>query len=82
MSDPKIRVIEGCRHQIERMTEWANNGACPICLTAELGMANKRIAALENGITAFLDSSRHDDHAEALRAVLTNPPHGGGPSDG
>lgn len=40
MSDPKIRVIEGCRHPLERMTEWANNGGCPICLTAELASAN------------------------------------------
>ena len=46
MSDPTKRVIEGCRHDRVRMTVWANEGACPICLTAQCGMQEEENAAL------------------------------------
>lgn len=40
MTEPRIRVIKECRHQLERMAEWCDEGACPICQTAGLGMMN------------------------------------------
>lgn len=56
MSDPKIRVIDGCGHQVERMTEWADNGACPICLTAEIGLATQRLERLSRAATALYEA--------------------------
>jgi hypothetical protein len=57
MSDPRIRAIEGCGHQLDRMTEWADNGACPICLTAE----NARLREALVQIQRVNSSLRHDE---------------------
>lgn len=38
--EPK-RVIEGCRHSRQRMIKWVDEGGCPICLTATLGMRSE-----------------------------------------
>lgn len=38
------RVIKGCFHTLERMTAWCNEGACPICKTAEAGMLRQRLS--------------------------------------
>ena len=43
-------AIPGCAHTQERMTEWCQQGACPICLTAALGMANDARAELEQRV--------------------------------
>lgn len=44
--EPAKRVIAGCNHTLPRMAEWADEGGCPICLTASLGMSNDEIARL------------------------------------
>jgi hypothetical protein len=44
-----LRVIEGCRHPRERMIEWVDEGACPICLTATAGMRGEEIDRLKRG---------------------------------
>jgi hypothetical protein len=36
--EPRVRVIKGCKHTMAQAAKWADQGACPICLTAELGM--------------------------------------------
>lgn len=79
---PKIvHRIEGCQHTLRRMMEWAQQSACPICLTAALGMATERaekaeaeVARLqENLIKAFgVDGTLSQVQADrdALRAIV------------
>lgn len=43
--EPKLR-IEGCRHTIKRMNEWIDQGACPICMTANSGIWKEMIQEL------------------------------------
>ncbi len=43
---PKKR-IDGCRHEFQRMKEWVDEGACPICMTASAGMNNERVESAE-----------------------------------
>jgi len=70
-------AIPGCTHTQERMTEWCQQGACPICLTAALGMANDARADLEQRVKELeKDKARLDwlslDHLEGscLRDLL------------
>ncbi len=46
MSDEPKRAIAGCQHARDRMIQWVDNGACPICLTATCGMDKDAIASL------------------------------------
>lgn len=42
-----IKPIEGCNHTQERMVKWCQQGACPVCLTAGLGIANEKLQFTE-----------------------------------
>ena len=46
--------VEGCPHSPETMAEWNRNGACPLCLTAILGMRTDRV----NELTTQLNKIR------------------------
>lgn len=75
VGEPQKRVIEGCRHTLPRMLEWADNGACPVCLTASLGVAKEHIASLLSG--AFVPAgawliNRADGRKELIFAPLTD----------
>lgn len=43
-------AFTGCRHTKARQKVWVDNGACPICLTASVGMANDAAKELRNGL--------------------------------
>ncbi len=49
------RVIEGCQHTRERMIEWIDEGACPICLTAGAGMNKERAEVAEGQLCRARD---------------------------
>ena len=40
--------IDGCQHRRADMARWANEGACPICMTATAGMLRERLAEVES----------------------------------
>jgi hypothetical protein len=71
MSEPTVepaKRIEGCEHSAVRMAHWASEGACPICLTAECGMANDNLARAKEeiqGLTTQLAEAK-----AALRGAL------------
>ena len=39
---PKRRA-DGCRHTVQRMMEWIDDGACPICAVAAAGMRRDKL---------------------------------------
>lgn len=48
---PAMRVIDGCNHSKSRMIEWVENGACPICLTADAGMSREAACNARNDLS-------------------------------
>jgi hypothetical protein len=64
-AQPRKR-IDGCQHTRRRMNEWIDESACPICLTATLGVRNnkadaftRRVAELEGAIQTYLDAETY-----------------------
>ena len=50
-AQPRKR-IDGCQHTRRRMNEWIDESACPICLTATLGVRNNKADAFTRTYTA------------------------------
>ena len=50
--EPKVR-LEGCLHTVQRMREWIDEGACPICLTAAAGTHRERLSEKEENEQAY-----------------------------
>jgi len=58
MSEPKKRVINDCKHTLESMDKWVDEGACPICLTAEAGMLHEQVYSYADEAHRLCDSLR------------------------
>jgi hypothetical protein len=56
-AQPRKR-IDGCQHTRRRMNEWIDESACPICLTATLGVRNNKVDALTRRVVELEETIR------------------------
>ena len=52
LKEPNIRIT-GCSHQVLRMLQWIDQGACPICMTASAGMHKDALQKAEGELAKF-----------------------------
>jgi len=77
--EPKIR-IEGCRHTVQRMLEWIDEGACPICFVATAGMQKDKVERARSELHDYFDASIGERGTTEIDRIINVAIHAHPPS--